>query len=267
MSKKKLLFKKHRFLDEAGDTTFYAKGRIPLIGRNSSSNVFILGMAAFNEPLQPIRDNILRFEREIENSAYYKNVPSVQKRVQKYGQYFFHAKDDLPEIKKEFFDYIKTVDCSIKVAVGRKQIDIFENEHNRKEAAFYADLLSYLIRDEFLKHPRMVLNIAERSSSTAINNLESGLKKAQKRFIVKHPEKENKTKVSFKVLKYINDPLLRIPDYLCWSIQRIFEKGEIRYYDYIMEKIDAVVDVYDNERIYNSENPLNEKNKVSPQTP
>jgi len=266
MSKKKLLFKEHRFLDEAGDTTFYGKGRVPLIGRNGSSNVFILGMAAFNEPLQPIRDNILRFEREIENSAYYKNVPSVQKRVQKYGQYFFHAKDDLPEIKKEFFDFIKTIDCDIQVAVGRKSIDIFENQHNRKEVAFYADLLSFLIKDKFLKHPRLILNIAERGSSTAINNLEGGLTRAKERFIAKHPEKKNITKVSFNVQKYINDPLLRIPDYLCWAVQRIYERGENRFYDYMIDKV-VVIDVYDGEKVYNLENPLTEKNKVSPQTP
>jgi len=267
MSKKKLLFKEHRFFDEAGDTTFYGKGRIPLIGKNGSSNVFILGMVTFNEPLQPIRDEIIRLQQEIETSPYYRNVPSVIKRVQKKGKYFFHAKDDLPEIKKEFFDFIKTIDCSIQVAVGRKNIDIFENQHNRKEAAFYADLLSYLIKDEFLKHPRMVLNIAERASSTAINNLENGLQKAKDRFRKKYPEKENKTKVSFTVQKFTDEPLLVLADYLCWTVQRIFEKGETRYYDYVIDQIEVVIDVYDGEKIYNSENPLSKKNKVSPQTP
>jgi len=69
MSEKKQSFEYHRFLDEAGDTTFYGKGRVPIIGNNGVSNVFILGMVAFNEPLQPIRDNIIRLEREIETKC------------------------------------------------------------------------------------------------------------------------------------------------------------------------------------------------------
>lgn len=266
MSQKNLPFKYHKFLDEAGDTAFYAKGRVPIIGKNGVSNVFILGMVAFNEPLQPIRDEIIRLQQEIQTSPYYKNVPSVIKRVQKKGKYFFHAKDDLPEIKKEFFDFIKTIDCSIQVAVGRKSIDIFENKHNRKEAAFYADLLSHLIEHELGKHPHMALNIAERTNSTAINNLKSGLQKAEEQFKGKHPKIENNTKVSFTVHKFIDEPLLVLADYLCWTVQRVFEKGETRFYDYVVNQIELVIDIYDDGKEYTPKNPLNEKNKVSPQT-
>lgn len=267
MSEKKSLFQYHRFLDEAGDTTFYGKRRKPIIGSHGVSNVFMLGMVTFNEPLQPIRSKIIHLQHEIETSAYYENVPSVLKRVQKKGKYFFHAKDDLPEIKKEFFDFIKTVNCNIQVAVGRKQIDIFEKEHNSKEAAFYSDLLSHLIKDKFLRHPRMVLNIAERANSTAIKNLENGLQKAKDQFTAKHPEKENKTKVSFNVQKFTSDPLLGIADYLCWTVQRVFERGETRFYNYVNDQVDMIIDVYDNERVYDAENLLTEKNKISPRTP
>ena len=151
--------------------------------------------------------------------------------------------------------------------MGRKSIDIFENEHNRKEAAFYADLLSHLIEHELGKHPRMVLNIAERTNSTAINNLKIGLQKAEEQFEEKYPKKENNTKVSFTVHKFIDEPLLVVADYLCWAVQRVFEKGETRFYDYVINQIEWVIDIYDEEREYSPKNPLTEKNKVSPQTP
>jgi len=35
-------YHKHRFLDEAGDTTFYGKGKVSTIGNEGSSHCFIL---------------------------------------------------------------------------------------------------------------------------------------------------------------------------------------------------------------------------------
>lgn len=48
----------HRFLDEAGDTTFYGKGKISVIGNQGSSHCFILGMLKINEPLDTVRKKV-----------------------------------------------------------------------------------------------------------------------------------------------------------------------------------------------------------------
>ena len=55
----------------------------------------------------------------------------------------------------------------------------------------------------------------------------------------------NNYKVLFNVQKPTVEPLLNIADYLCWSIQRVFEKGETRYYEYVRNKISVVWDIYD----------------------
>ena len=34
-------------------------------------------------------------------------------------------------------------------------------------------------------------------------------------------------------------------DYVLWAVQRAFEKGEMRYFEYMREKIELVWDVYD----------------------
>ena len=44
----------HRFLDEAGDTTFYGKGNTPILGKEGVSQYFILGQTHQN----PIMLNI-----------------------------------------------------------------------------------------------------------------------------------------------------------------------------------------------------------------
>ena len=51
--------KYHHFLDEAGDTTFFGKGRLPMLGKDGVSQYFSLGLCWFNEPLQPIRKKII----------------------------------------------------------------------------------------------------------------------------------------------------------------------------------------------------------------
>ncbi|MCK6691268.1 MAG: hypothetical protein L6Q97_04110 [Thermoanaerobaculia bacterium] len=95
----------HRFLDEAGDTTFYSKEKVPIVGENGVSLCFILGMVKFKEPLEPIRRRIVELQNEVVNDPYFKEIPSINKKVRE-GGFYFHATDDIPEVRKIFFDYI-----------------------------------------------------------------------------------------------------------------------------------------------------------------
>ena len=82
------------------------------------------------------------------------------------------------------------------------------------------------------------MNIAERRKSTKHNNLNLALLKAKQRFSNSaEGEKEIKTNVLFEVNKPTQEPLLNLADYLCWAVQRVFEKGEIRYYNLVQSKI------------------------------
>jgi hypothetical protein len=264
----------HRFIDEAGDTTFYLTGKKPGLNTNGVSSVFILGMVKISEPLEQVRRKISMLQMSIANDPFY-DVPSVRKKKMKNG-YYLHATDDLPEIRKVFFDLIKTIDCSFEAVVGRKSIERFVTRHKEKEEYFYADLLSHLLKNKFTKHHKLVLNISERGKSTKHNNLDLALQKAKQKFLAKNTIQSLKTNVEFQVKTPTVEPLLNLADYLCWSVQRVFEKGEIRYYNLIREKISLVIDLYDQEKINSQEgkwrnhydnknNPLTEKNKISPQ--
>lgn len=260
----------HRFLDEAGDTTFYGKGRIPIIGTNGVSQSFSIGMVTFNEPLASVRERIVDLQSKVVTNPLYRNVPSIQKRVVN-GGFYFHAKEDLPELRKDFFDLIRSIDCCLQMVVGRKEITRYVNKHNGKEPEFYADLLSHLIKDNFEEHSRMVLNIAQRDSSTSLNNLNQSLHKAKTRFHATSPVKQDLCEIVFNVQKFTDEPLLAVADYLCWTVQRIFERGETRFYDYMIANIPLVIDLYDKDNFengrnyYTVDNPLTAKNELSPQ--
>jgi hypothetical protein len=262
---------RHRFLDEAGDTTFYGKGRTPAIGiLDGVSLCFILGMVKFRSPLEPIRREIQHLQEQVANDPYFKDVPSIQKKKAELGGYYFHATDDTQEARKVFYEYIKTLDMSFEAVVGRKIPVIYTRKHNNRETEFYADLLSHLLKNKLQNETGLVLNVAQRGKVTRNLVFKQALEKATSRFLISRIPDHIKAKIAFNVQYPRTEPLLNITDYLCWAVQRVFEKGEVRYYNFVAEKVSLVIDLYDNSKYENSGNyytiqkMLTPLNKISP---
>ena len=264
-------YTRHRFLDEAGDMAFYGKGRTPIIGiQEGVSLCFILGMVKFRAPLDPIRQEIRRLQEQVANDRYLRDVVSIQKKKSEPGGYYFHATDDPQEPRKVFYEYINSLDVSFEAVVGRKIPDIFVRKHNSHEAEFYADMLSHLLKNKFQSGGSLILNIAQRGKVTRNIVFEQALEKATSRFLKHKTPDQLKTRVVFNVQYPRTEPLLNITDYFCWAVQRVFERGDVRYYNFIAEKISLVIDLYDSSRYensgnyYTSRNPLSPLNKISP---
>jgi molecular chaperone GrpE (heat shock protein) len=279
----------HRFLDESGDTTFYGKGRKNILGTIGVSNCFIIGMLKIKQPLHELRKAVNELQQKVANDPFF-DVASIREKKASHG-YYFHAKNDLPEVRKIFLDFIRTIDCSFEAVVGRKSIERYETKHKGKEQYFYADMLSHLLKNKLRKDEKLVLHIAERGKCTKNNNLELALEKAKERIAdttnLKNAQaletiedyenfktitrKDVTANILFNVTQPIQEPLLNIADYFCWALQNVFEKGEVRFYNFLKEKISLVVDVYDVEKYedwknyYGPKNPLTTENKISPQ--
>ncbi len=219
-------------------------------------------MIKFRVPVSPIRDGIRRLQADIESDPYFKDVSSINKKKADRG-FYFHATDDPPEVRERFYKFIQTLDLSFEAVVGRKIPSLYMNKHNSKESEFYADLLSHLLKNKFELGEDLVLNVAQRGNVTRNENLQRALIKATTRFLHKKPEGEIKTRVVFNVQNHITEPLLNVADYLCWSVQRVFEKGETRYYNFIEEKISVVVDLYDSEKYVGNKNYYTRRNKLT----
>ena len=161
---------------------------------------------------------------------------------------------------------------SICKTPSHQKIKHCQKKNNNKESEFYADLLSHLLKNKMELGGKLVLNIAERGKSTKNHNLELALQKAESRYLKnkKNLNKQISTKIVFNVQNHTTEPLLNIADYFCWTIQRVFEKGETRYYNYLKEKISLVVDLYDSnnyenfKNYYTKDNILKADNKISP---
>lgn len=123
----------------------------------------------------------------------------------------------------------------------------------------------------FKREHRLVLNVAARGSGTRSKVLDGALQKAMGRAGRKWGDDKLRAKVVFNVQSPLTEPLLCVPDYLNWAVQRVFERGEARHDDYLREKIRWVVDLYDPANYEGSanyddgkRNPLTAKNKLGP---
>ena len=205
---------RHLYLDEACDTTFYGPHNRVIIGENGISKAFILGMVKFAQPVFEIRQKVHRLCLEVGNDPYFADIPSIKKKQNK-GNFYFHATDDVPEVRKLFYDYIKTLNCSFDAIVARKHTDIYERKHNGKEAEFYADLLSHLLSDKLQLGGKLVLNIASRGITTKNQNLQLAITKAIARHKRGNINETITTEIAFNVQNHLQEPLLNIADYFC----------------------------------------------------
>jgi hypothetical protein len=215
---------------------------------------------------------VTELQKSVEADGYLNRIPSVAKKIAA-GGFYFHANEDPPEVRERFFKFIKTLDCSAEIVVARKIPAMFAKNHNNCESEFYADLLSHLLKNKLKLGRKVVLNIAERGACTKNTNLELALNKAAERFTKTRDKSEIASQVVFNVQNHTTEPLLNVADYFCWAVQRVFERGDTRYYDYLQDKISLVVDLYDSDNYkgsknyYKKGNPLTAGNKLSPPSP
>ena len=79
--------------------------------------------------------------------------------------------------------------------------------------------------------------------------------------------KENTTPIRVFVQEASQLAMLQVADYALWAVQRAYEMGEFRYYNFIKERISLVQDIFDTanypKTYYTPKNPLSQE-KISP---
>ena len=123
-------------------TFFDSKGQ-NIVGGRGVSVTFMMAMIEVKQDLDAVRSDIEAMQNIVSTDPYFAGIPSVEKRKAK-GGFFFHAKDDVPEIRKMMFDYMRdNIKFSAEVMVARKIERIFTSQHEKRESQFYADILSH----------------------------------------------------------------------------------------------------------------------------
>ncbi len=241
---------RHYFVDEAGDgTLFDRKGRV-IIGTEGCSRCFILGLVDVPDPVSLQRD-LADLRARLLVDPYFKDVPSFQPEAQKTAL-AFHAKDDLPEVRREVFAVLLRHPLRFLAVVRDKQKLLeYVRQRNERDAAYRYnpnELYDYLVRRLFrnLLHKDDEYNItfARRGNSDRTAALRTALEAARLRFA---GQRGIVSAAPLNVLPRAahEAPGLQATDYLLWALQRLYERREDRYLQYVWPLVRLVHDVDD----------------------
>src|SRR5579872_1796855 len=236
------------YLDEAGDhTIFNAQGRV-IVGEEGCSRYCMLGLVDVADP--PALDSDLRaLRRELLADPYFKGIPSFDPARGKTAR-FFHAKDDLPEVRREVYRLLLRHDLKFAAVVSDKTVvhsDFIVPAMPANPAFRYRpnDQYDYHVRC-LLKgrlHRKSVYNVhcAARAASDSTAALRSAL--------VDLPAELNETwkiseasELNVTVHRPESEAGCQAVDYFLWAVQRTYERREDRFLNLIMEKVSAIND-------------------------
>lgn len=237
----------HYFVDESGDPTLFARKGKVIIGESGCSNFFILGLLKIANPLSlshqlsDLRDTLLA-------DPYFKSIPSMQPERGKTAL-FFHAKDDIPEVRREVFRLLMQHDIKFSAVVrDKRNLLQYVIQRNQKEIGYrynpnelYDYLIRLLFKERLHKEQAYKICFATRGKSDRTIALKNALLAARQRFanqqniVVTAPIEIQSSKPQI-------DAGLQAVDYCLWALYRLLERGEERYMDYIQPIVSVIRD-------------------------
>ena len=179
----------------------------------------------------------------------------------------FHAKDDVPEVRREVFKVLAQSTCASMPWCGtRRPVGLCAPAQRREAGYRYRgdELYDTLVEELFRRyHPladRLEICFATRGNKARTHAFRSAIEKAEARF-----ESQYGIRRSAEVTIVASTPPqragLQAVDYFLWALQRHYERDESRYVELLWDK---VVEIEDLDRIeggrkgavYNKKRPL-----------
>lgn len=226
------------YVDEAGDPNFYGKGMNVIVGTEGCSRTFSLGFLRTYDP-QAIRSKLADVRLEVLTDRYLKDIPSIVK-----SQRAFHAKDDCAEVRKLVYSALEKMDFGVQVVVARKEEKMFREIHKKSQDRFYNFLVANLFSRQLHLSAENTIVFARRGNKTKQFALRRAVEMGTEKFR-KKCSSASLTKIDIETSQPAQEPVLQAVDYALWAVQRAFEKGEMRYFDFLRDKIELVWDIYD----------------------
>lgn len=257
---------RHYFVDEAGDPTLFdRKGRV-IVGQDGCSSHFMLGMldipnvAALDQDLHDLRTSLLA-------NPFFRGVPSMQPSEGKTA-HFFHAKDDLPEVRWEVFKVLALHPLKFFAVVRDKQHLAAEVlARNLQNPSFryrpndlYDHVVRRLFKERLHKDEAYRVCFSARGSSDRTAALRRALEDARQKF--RHQwGRTSDAPIEVTSVRSTQSAGLQATDYFLWALQRLYTRGEDRYLAYLSNSVSLIHDVDDRRKApygvyYNRTNPL-----------
>lgn len=235
----------HYFVDEAGDPTLFdARGR-EMPGREGCSKFFMLGLLQVRNPAA-ITAELASLREALLADPYFRRVPSMQLEQRKTAL-AFHAKDDLPEVRREVYRVLMQHDVQFFAVVRNKTsvLDYVRRRNQNDESyryhpnELYDTLVSRLFKNRLHLKPEVDVCFAARGKSDRSAALRNALETARRRF-----ETQWSRSVDAAIHARESTPIREVPlqavDYFLWALQRHYERGESRFAELIWPKVGVV---------------------------
>ncbi len=262
------------YVDEAGDFTLFNRRGVPIVGRHGVSKCVMVGVAHVEDPvaahdaLEGLRHNLLQ-------DPYFRKVPSMQPGARKTAA-CFHAKDDLPEVRREVFHLLQQLNVKVQVAIRRKDI-LAEHAKTRMRLGgkkltaneLYDDMVKRLFKNLLHKNDTNIITFAQRGKTDRQQALSSAIQRAKSNFERKWGCEIDK-EIALRSLKPSEAVGLQIVDYYLWALQRLYERYEDRFFLLLAPRFRLIMDLDDTTKKpygewYCDTNPL-EMHKIRPVT-
>ena len=194
---------------------------------------------------------------------YFRGVPSFKPEQRKIAV-AFHAKDDLPEVRREVFRIIPSFEPKIVVAFRRKSVLAHELQRiigpKPSPHTVYDRLVVAVCRDRLHgaeSHQVIFARRGKRSRDTALN---AAITQAKRSFNQKWGTTHDQPVVALSASPS-DHAGLQVTDYLLWALQRMVERREDRYFGAVASHFRLVMDLDDMRRKrygewYSDRNPL-----------
>lgn len=253
------------FVDEAGDSTIFSRRGKIIIGFEGCSRFFTLGLLEVGN-LDSLNTDLEQLRADLLNDPYFKGVPSLQPKARKTAL-AFHAKDDIPEVRREVYKLLRDRDdLSFFAAVSDKlsTLAYIKSRQSADPAYRYKqdEAYDFLVRRIFKQrlHQSDVYQIvfAKRGNRERDRILQQQLEISRSRY-------KNATDAppAIQVCSGLarDNPGLQATDYFLWALQRLYERHEDRYLVPLWPHYKLVMDIHDTRNhnygeYYHKRNPL-----------
>lgn len=230
------MYTTHLFVDEAGDTTLFGKHGKVLVGTEGTSRFFMVGRLEVGD-LPMLEADLASLRAELMADPLLNTVPSMLPETGK-TSLFFHAKDDIPEVRHAVFKLLRTHDLRFSAVVRDKQVLLKEVRAQMAESPAYRykadghqlyDQLSAQLFNRFGQFgSNREVTFAVRGSKPRTEALKSVLDDIDQAFANDFgfaPDGQTTVHSAYPS----QSAGLQACDYLLWALQRFYERGDGRH--------------------------------------
>lgn len=264
----------HFYVDESGDLTIVGRGGKSLLGSEGVSRYFMVGVAHVPDPIA-LKKDMESLRRSLVSDPYLSGICSISPDAGKTAR-SFHAKNDCPEVRMAVYRMLAGHHIRVQIAIRRKErlLNIVRLANSLKVGwnpdTLYDDMVKTLFKRSLHKADENYICFARRGKSGREKALARAIERAKANFqrdtgIVS----ESPTQICSAIPS--EQPGLQAVDYFLWAIQRMYERGEDRFFRYLSAHCSLIMD-FDDKRSgksygtwYSDMNPLTLE-KIKPVT-